>query len=99
MGKIIDFRVCFKRDTLERWIYYNPILLDGEVAVVYCDGYNKIKVGDGISHFNDLEYVADSEIMYKLTKNYDILNLKINLLSVAFIIHIIINSFLSIIGG
>lgn len=99
MSNIRNFRFCMRRDKLQNWEMINPILMDGEFAVVYSNGYNKLKIGDGISHFNELEYVTDPEIINILIAKYDILKVKINLLIIAFMIYVVIDSFLSIIGG
>ena len=52
----LSTRIGLRSDTLENWTAANPILLDGEVAVVF-DGENQIfKVGNGISRFNQLPF-------------------------------------------
>lgn len=56
-------RIQFRRDTLAHWTEENPILLDGEMALIATDStkptvYDSKKVGDGIHHFNDLEMLA-----------------------------------------
>lgn len=47
-------KIQFRRDTKERWISINPILMEGEVGFEL-DTRNG-KVGDGIHAWNDLEY-------------------------------------------
>lgn len=57
--KDITCRVVMKHDTYENWMEYNPILLDGEIAIVKI-AYNiiKLKVGDGERHFSELPFVS-----------------------------------------
>ena len=49
-------RIATRADTKQNWELNNPILLQGEIAIVF-DGNNQLfKVGDGQNHFNDLQY-------------------------------------------
>ena len=49
-------RIASRADTKQNWELNNPILLQGEIAIVF-DGNNQLfKVGDGQNHFNDLQY-------------------------------------------
>ena len=49
-------RIASRTDTKQNWELNNPILLQGEIAIVF-DGNNQLfKVGDGQNHFNDLQY-------------------------------------------
>lgn len=45
--------IQLRRDTLERWNQYNPILAEGEVGLVLGD-VNFYKIGDGVHAWNDL---------------------------------------------
>lgn len=45
-----------KRGTAQRWIEVNPILKQGEPGFEYDTG--KLKIGDGINHWRELEYVG-----------------------------------------
>lgn len=59
MSKKLNVRVQNKRDTVTNWETNNPILLKGEIAVVQTlNGMIKIKIGDGVTAFNDLGYVS-----------------------------------------
>lgn len=48
-----------KRGTADRWAELNPILEQGEPGFVYDN--NKLKIGDGITPWNELEYIAEGE--------------------------------------
>lgn len=49
-------RIASRSDTRQNWELNNPILLQGEIAIVF-DGNNQLfKVGDGQKHFNELQY-------------------------------------------
>lgn len=49
-------RIASRSDTKQNWELINPILLQGEIAIVF-DGVNQLfKVGDGQKHFNELQY-------------------------------------------
>ena len=52
--------IQFKRGTEQRWIEVNPILAEGEPGFVYDTNPPKLKIGDGIHHWNDLLYVNAS---------------------------------------
>ena len=47
-----------KRGTAERWATVNPILAIGEPGFVYDS--NKLKIGDGVSSWNELPYIEGS---------------------------------------
>ncbi len=51
-------RFAHRADTLENWQTQNPVLLKGEPAIVLGgkDG-ESVKIGDGVTAFNDLPYV------------------------------------------
>lgn len=53
------YKVIFRRDTLAQWQAVNPVLDEGETALVATDPehptiYNMCKRGDGVTRFNDL---------------------------------------------
>ena len=50
-----------KRGTPERWAEVNPVLLPGEPGVEYIT--NKMKIGDGKTHWNDLPYLHEEAVM------------------------------------
>ena len=47
-----------KRGTADRWATVNPILAVGEPGFVYDD--NKLKIGDGVTPWNELPYIEGS---------------------------------------
>jgi hypothetical protein len=59
--------IQFKRGTLARWIDKNPVLAVGEPGYVTDNG--RIKIGDGVSTWEDLNYV-DSET-YEVVQTVD----------------------------
>lgn len=52
----VKIKQCY--DTEENYKNNNPILLEGQLAYTK-DKYGKYKVGDGISHWNDLDYTEN----------------------------------------
>jgi hypothetical protein len=55
------FRIQIRRDTLTTWTVNNPILLDGEFG--YVTNTSRIKIGDGSTPWNDLEYWNPSGVI------------------------------------
>jgi hypothetical protein len=53
----IEVDMVNRRDTEANWQSINPIVANGEQIIVDTNSGIKIKIGDGVSHFNDLEYV------------------------------------------
>lgn len=51
-------RIRIRRATAAQWTASNPVLLDGELATE--SDTRKLKVGDGVTTWNSLGYVADS---------------------------------------
>lgn len=57
--KQISTRICLRQDTYENWMEHNPVLLNGELAIVRIGvDIIKIKVGDGKRRFSDLPFVT-----------------------------------------
>ena len=50
-------RMQQRRGTAEQWELANPVLAAGEIGLE--TDYNKFKIGDGISHWDDLPYFLD----------------------------------------
>ena len=58
MGKIFEDAVFkLKRGRTTSWDSWNGILAEGEPG--YDTTLNKIKIGDGVSAWNNLEYIGD----------------------------------------
>ena len=54
--QILTVRIRQKYDTAENWSKNNPILLAGEIGIE--SNTNRIKIGNGTSHWNDLTYAG-----------------------------------------
>ena len=55
--KQLNSRVRLKKDTAANWTSNNPVLLDGEVAIVVTNANEiRFKIGDGTSSFTALPY-------------------------------------------
>ena len=52
-------RVHNQKKTADAWQALNPVLLDGEVIIVAVEGKLKLKVGDGVTAYNDLPFIDD----------------------------------------
>lgn len=65
----MSYKLKLRNDTKANWESVNPVLLDGEMAVVdyYGNGvYNMYKIGDGSTSFNSLPYYPyDSTKLYQ----------------------------------
>ena len=59
----MDSKFLLKRGSAERWEELNPVLEKGEPGFVLDEG--RLKVGDGITAFNDLPYIGENDV-----KNY-----------------------------
>ena len=57
MSDSYNTRIKLKRDTEANWTSLDPVLLDGEVAIVRMpDGDTRKKIGDGTKKFSELPY-------------------------------------------
>ena len=53
-------KVPFIKKTDADWTSLNPILMDGEIILVTGeDEIVRLKVGDGVSNYSDLDYISD----------------------------------------
>ena len=52
-------RLQIRRDTASRWTSVNPTLMSGEIGLE--TDTNKIKIGDGVKTWNQLNYFASGE--------------------------------------
>ena len=56
-SKQLNSRVRLKKDTAANWTSNNPVLLDGEIAIVITNANEiRFKIGDGTSSFTALPY-------------------------------------------
>ena len=55
MATVVKTTFRLKRATAARWAELNPILDQGEPGFVY--DFNRLKIGDGITAWNDLPYI------------------------------------------
>lgn len=59
--KTFNTRIKHKKDTEANWTANNPVLLDGEFAIVVTEGgENKIKIGDGTTAYNSLPFSSSN---------------------------------------
>lgn len=61
--EMVDVRIRLKYDTKDNWFYYDPVLLEGEMAIE--SDTNRIKVGDGVHHYSELDYFYGVKIDHK----------------------------------
>lgn len=66
MAQVINTTFKLKRGTAARWEEVNPILESGEPGFVYDE--NRLKIGDGITPWNELAYIGESNIFSSETK-------------------------------
>ncbi|MDD3039599.1 hypothetical protein [Bacteroides sp.] len=64
------YKIQIRRDTEYNWALYNPVLDDGEMG--YETDTKKLKIGDGTSAWNDLEYffVPPTDITESHTRSF-----------------------------
>ena len=53
-------RLQLRHDTAANWVSVNPLLLSGETGIE--TNTNKVKLGNGVLHWNDLPYFPDTSI-------------------------------------
>jgi hypothetical protein len=60
-------RIQIRRGTTQEWEDVNPVLSDGEFGLEYLsNGNRKLKLGDGILQWNDLNYFIDKQYLLDL---------------------------------
>lgn len=55
-NKPLNSRLQLRNDTGENWTTNNPVLLKGETGIVIDSSPIKIKIGDGIKNWTELDY-------------------------------------------
>lgn len=60
----IPCTVLIRQDSIENWEKFNPVLKDGEIALVKADGDRFIIIGDGKTPYSKLTkiHLGDSEL-------------------------------------
>ena len=66
MAQVINTTFKLKRGTAARWAEVNPILENGEPGFVLDE--NRFKIGDGVTPWNELPYIGESNIFSGATK-------------------------------
>lgn len=61
MATTISTTFQFKKGTADRWQEVNPVLAAGEPGFVTDE--NRLKIGDGITAWNDLPYMGESSVV------------------------------------
>lgn len=63
-----NIKISLRTDQLANWQQYDPVLHDGEVAIVkdQSEGIVRFKVGDGSSTFSQLQYVNQAKVITNL---------------------------------
>ena len=71
MEKNIYGRIRNKVDTTTNWVSLNPTLLKGEIGVEETSEGIKVKIGDGTTAWNSLDYfVPEIDLTNYATKEY-----------------------------
>ena len=66
----LNLRIKNRRDTDANWKSRNPVLLDGELAIVASgDGNPRLKIGDGVSTYSQLPYKIFDSVAYPVSEN------------------------------
>jgi hypothetical protein len=69
MATVVNTTFKFKRGTAARWAEVNPILEQGEPGFVYDE--NRLKIGDGVTPWNDLPYINGKREVANFNNNTD----------------------------
>lgn len=65
----LKVRHILKNDSSENWNNSNIILLKGELGLEYDNNKIKLKIGDGIKSWNELDYVFNDALVEKYKQN------------------------------
>lgn len=60
MAQVLNTTFKLKRGIASRWAEVNPILAQGEPGFILDE--NRLKIGDGVTAWNDLSYIGESNI-------------------------------------
>lgn len=67
MSKTVTTKILLRNDTAARWTQNNPILGKGQMGVEI--DTKKFKFGDGVKHWNELDYGAGADIALATASN------------------------------
>lgn len=67
----IKSKVLLRTDTLSNWTSANPTLSSGELAIVHDDAVCQLKIGNGISSFNQLPFLYQQEFKTEILTSRD----------------------------
>lgn len=72
MSTELKTRIKLRKDLEANWVSANPVLLDGEISIVNAGSKGlRIKLGNGTSKFNELQYLdADSTFKQSIVIGY-----------------------------
>ena len=73
--QIIKTTFQLKRGTAARWKELNPVLRQGEPGFEFDTG--KLKIGDGLTTYNDLRYQTSKDYIVRLIRDSDFLTAEI----------------------
>ncbi len=60
MSTELKTRIKLRKDLEANWVSANPVLLDGEISIVNAGSKGlRIKLGNGTSKFNELQYLDE----------------------------------------
>lgn len=76
MPRYISSRIQNKLDTISNWSTINPVLLQGELSAVIDDDNLYLKIGDGVTSWNALNYIKS-----KVSDSVDYLSIEYILLA------------------
>lgn len=62
MAKKLITRISQCSSTAQEWLNANPILFPGEIGIE--SDTNRVKHGDGVTHWNDLPYWSGNNKIY-----------------------------------
>lgn len=65
MTRVIRAKIELRTDVAANWTTANPVLRAGEPGVE--SNSNRIKIGDGVTAWNDLDYLADTHVIADVT--------------------------------
>lgn len=70
--KSLNIKIKNRKDTSANWTSKNPVLLDGEIIIVYTDaGGVRLKIGDGTKTYTQLPFI-DENILNTIANLHDV---------------------------